>query len=99
MQTDNKFFDDLAKLGQSAAGTLHGMKAEVEGIIRARMEYFLADMDLVTREEFEVVREMAISARAENLKLEKKIAELEKLISAKAPKAKKKSEDNKEAKK
>ena len=84
MQSDNKFFDDLAKLGQSAVGTLHGMKGEVESLIRARMEHVLSDMDLVTREEFDVVRDMARQAREKNAELEQKIADLEKALKAQA---------------
>lgn len=78
MQTDNKFFDDLAKLGQSAAGTLHGVKAEWETMIRARLDSILKDMDMVSREEFDVVRDMVKEARAENEVLKKKITALEK---------------------
>lgn len=78
MQTDNKFFDDLAKLGQSAAGTLHGVKGEVESMVRARFEHIFRDMNLVTREEFEVVRDMAREAREKNIELEKEIAALKK---------------------
>lgn len=85
MQTDNKFFDDLAKLGQSAAGTLHGVKAEVEALVRARLEHILTDMDLVTREEFEVVRDMAKEARRQNELLAQKIAALETPLAAKKP--------------
>ncbi|MCF6214621.1 MAG: accessory factor UbiK family protein [Emcibacter sp.] len=84
MQTDNKFFDDLAKLGQSAAGTLHGVKGEFEAMFRARLDYILKDMDLVTREEFEVVRDMAKEARAENELLVRRITEIEKQLTAKA---------------
>ena len=87
MQTDNKFFDDLAKLGQSAVGTLHGVKGEVEAMIRARLEHVLQDMDLVTREEFDVVRGMAREARAENSKLADKITALEKTLKAKKTKS------------
>ncbi|NOZ41997.1 MAG: accessory factor UbiK family protein, partial [Alphaproteobacteria bacterium] len=78
MQTENKFFDDLAKLGQSAAGTLHGVKGELEATIKARFEHIFRDMNLVTREEFEVVRDMAREAREKNLELEQKIAALKK---------------------
>jgi len=85
VQTDNKFFDDLAKLGQSAAGALHGVKAEVEALVRARLEHVLADMDLVTREEFEVVRDMAKEARRRNDLLEQKIVALETHLAAKKP--------------
>lgn len=97
MQTDNKFFDDLAKLGQSAVGTLHGVKGEVEAMIRARLEHIFRDMDLVSREEFDVVRDMAQIARAENKQaradnaaLEKKIAALEKTLKVKKTKSSKK---------
>lgn len=90
MQTDNKFFDDLAKLGQSAAGTLHGVKGEVEAMIRTRLEHALRDMDMVTREEFDVVRDMVKQARAENAVLEKKIAVLEKSLKPKKTKSSKK---------
>ncbi|WP_417317417.1 accessory factor UbiK family protein [Emcibacter sp.] len=77
VQTDNKFFDDLARLGQSAAGTLHGMKQEVENLVRQRLETVLMDMELVTREEFEVVRELAAEARRQNEELAGKVGELE----------------------
>lgn len=87
VQTDNKFFDDLAKLGQSAVGTLHGVKGEVEAMIRARMEHVLQDMDLVTREEFDVVRDMAKAARAENSELTQKITALEKALKANTTKS------------
>ncbi len=80
MQTDNKFFDDLAKLGQSAAGTLHGVKGEFEAMFRARLEDILKDMDLVSREEFDVVRDMAKEARTQNEILAKKIITLEKQL-------------------
>lgn len=77
VQTQNKLFDDLAKLATGAAGTLHGVKAEVEGAVRQRVERLLADMDLVTREEFEVVKVMAAEARRENAALEARLAALE----------------------
>lgn len=83
VQSDNKFFSDLAKLGQSAAGSIHGIKAEMEGQFKSRIESLLLDMDLVSREEFEVVREIAITARTENAelsnRLEKMDAEIKKL--------------------
>jgi len=80
VQTDNKFFDDLAKLGQSAAGTLHGVKGEFETMFRTRLEYILKDMDLVSREEFDVVRDMVKQARTKNEILEQKIIALEKQL-------------------
>ena len=77
MQTRNRFFDDLAKVANSAAGTVAGMKEEVEQLVRNRVESFIDGMNLVTREEFEVARAMAAKARDEQEKLEKRIVELE----------------------
>ncbi len=77
MQTDNPFLDDLAKLATGAAGTLHGVKQELEGTLKAKIERIAADMDLVSREEFEVVKDMAQKARMENEELKAKLAELE----------------------
>lgn len=82
MQSDNKILSDLARLGQSAAGTIHGVKSEVESQVKNRLESVLMDMDLVSREEFEVVREMAVAARTENAELHEKLETLNKEISA-----------------
>ncbi len=65
--------DDLAKLATGAAGTLHGVKNEMEGQFQAWLDKQVAGMDLVTREEFEVVRAMAEKARLENEALKKGI--------------------------
>ncbi|MBV9750982.1 MAG: accessory factor UbiK family protein, partial [Hyphomicrobiales bacterium] len=73
----NRFFDDLAKLMQNAAGMADGARREVEDFFKARMERLLAGMDLVSREEFEAVREMAVKAREENERLSARIAVLE----------------------
>ena len=77
MQTDNRFLDDLAKLTASAMGTVQGVRSEMEGAFRQRLEAMLAGMDLVRREEFEVVKAMAEAARLENEQLALKIAALE----------------------
>jgi BMFP domain-containing protein YqiC len=89
MQSENKFFSDLAKLGQSAAGSIHGVKSEVESQFKSRIESFLKDMDLVTREEYEVVKEMAIKAREENIELFNRLEMLEKQINTPKSKIKK----------
>lgn len=73
----NRFLDDLAKLMQNAAGMADGARREVEDFFKARMERLLAGMDLVTREEFEAAREMAVRAREENERLSARIAALE----------------------
>ncbi len=77
MQTDNRIIDDIARLAASAVGTLQGARHEVEGAFRARLERILADMNLVSREEFEVVKAMAAAAREENEQLKERIAALE----------------------
>ena len=76
-QTSNRIFDEFAKLMTDAAGVAQGVRREVETAFRAQAERFLADMDLVKREEFDVVREMAIKAREENEALKERIAALE----------------------
>lgn len=72
----NKIFDDFAKLMTDAAGAAQGMRREVETVFHAQAEKFLANMDLVQREEFEAVRDMAVKARDENEALAAKIEEL-----------------------
>jgi len=89
VQSDNKLLSDLARLGQSAAGTIHGVKSEVEGQFKSRLQSVLADMDLVTREEYEVVREMAVAARQENAELLERLDTLEQEISKLKKKKKK----------
>lgn len=76
-QTSNRFFDDIAKLMTDAAGVAQGFGKEVETAVRSRAESFVADMDLVKREDYEVVRDMAAKARAENEALAHRIAALE----------------------
>ncbi|WP_223475804.1 accessory factor UbiK family protein [Oricola indica] len=76
----NKFMDDFARLMTDMAGTAQGMRREVETAFQHQAEKFLAGMDLVQREEFDAVREMAIKARDENEALAKRIAELEKKL-------------------
>lgn len=77
MQTDNRLLDDLSRIATGALGTLQGVKGEVEQAIRQRLERALADMDLVTREEFEAVKAMAEAAREENIRLAERLAVLE----------------------
>ena len=77
MQTENRFFDDFARLTSGMAGLAAGFRQEVEQIVRARMQSILADMDLVPREDFEAVRAMAEKARLEQERLAARVAELE----------------------
>ncbi len=77
MQTRDKFFDDIGQLMTNAAGMAQGMKTEAETAMKSWMERWLAESDLVTSEEFDAVREMAVKAREENESLAARIAELE----------------------
>ena len=77
MQSDNPFFDDAAKLAGGAIGTLAGLRREVEALARQQVERLLERMDLVTRDEFEAVKEMAAKARAEQDDLAARLDALE----------------------
>ena len=83
-QTSNKLFDEMARLMGDAASVAQGVKREAETVFRTQMERFVADMDLVKREEFDVVKEMVSKARAENEDLKARIAELEAKLKAKS---------------
>lgn len=76
-QTSNRVLDEIAKLMTDAAGAAQGVKREVETVMRAQGEKMLRDMDVVRREELDTVRAMAEKARAENERLEVRIAALE----------------------
>jgi BMFP domain-containing protein YqiC len=76
-QSRGTMFDDFSKLMTDAAEMAHGVRREAETIFKAQIERLLANMDLVTREEFEAARDMAIAARDENARLAKRIAALE----------------------
>jgi len=93
MQTRNRVFDDLAKVANSAAGTMMGLKDEIGNMVRYRMEGFMSDMNMVSREEFDVVKAMAAKARSQQALLEERIEELEAKLhaSASTPQAKKKT--------
>ena len=82
MQSQNRFFDDIARVANGAVGALSGVRGEIEARFRDQLERVLAGMDLVSREEFEAVREMAALARTQNDKLEARIAALEAKLAA-----------------
>lgn len=77
MQTTGRLFDDIARVASGAAGALSGVREEVESLVKHRLERLLADMDLVPRDEFEAVKEVAANARAEQENLEARVAALE----------------------
>jgi BMFP domain-containing protein YqiC len=76
-QTNNRFFDEIGRLMNDAAGAAQGVKREFDTVMRTQAEKFLRDMDLVKREEFEAVKDMARLAREENEALKARIAALE----------------------
>lgn len=77
MQTQSPFFDEIARLMTEAAGAADGVRREAETMFRGELQRLIADMDFVTREEFEAVRDMARAAREENESLKARLAALE----------------------
>ena len=82
MQADNRILDDLARVASSAMGAVGGVKGEFEAVVRRQFERILATMDMVSRGEFDAVKEMAAKARAEQEALELRVAQLEKASKA-----------------
>ena len=76
-QTSNRFFDEIGRLMNDAAGAAQGVKREFDTVMRAQGERILRDLDVVKREEFEAVKDMARLAREENEALKARIAALE----------------------
>ena len=76
-QTNNRFMDELAKLMTDAAGAAQGVQREFQTMMRTQGEKILRDMDVVQREEFEAVKEMAAKAREQNEQLAARVAALE----------------------
>lgn len=77
MQTDNRIFDDLAKIVNGAAGTLAGMGREAEAAARERAKEWIGGLDFVSRDEFEAVKAMAAAARDEAEALRARLDALE----------------------
>ncbi len=76
-QTTNRFFDEVARLMNDAAGVASGVRREFDTLFRTQAERILSDLDVVKREEFEAVKDMARLAREENEALKARIAALE----------------------
>lgn len=88
----NRILDEFAKMVTDAAGAAQGVRREFETVFRSQAERMLNSMDLVQREDFEAVREMAVKAREENMILAARIEALEEKLAEKtvkkpAPKA------------
>jgi hypothetical protein len=76
-QTSNRIFDEFARLMNDAAGVASGVRREFDTLFRTQADRVLRDLDLVRREEFEAVKDMARLAREQNEALEARIAALE----------------------
>lgn len=77
MQTQNRLLDDLARVASGALGVAAGMRAEVEARLREQFERVLTQLDVVTREEFDAVKAMAVKAREEQELMAVRLARLE----------------------
>lgn len=77
MQVNSKILDDLARVAGGAFNALSGVRSEVEAQLKQQFESILQQMDVVSREEFEAVREMAAAAREEQDRLLARVAALE----------------------
>ncbi|WP_305078494.1 accessory factor UbiK family protein [Methylobacterium sp.] len=73
----NRLFDDFARLMTDAAGAAQGVRREAETVVKAQIERMLRDMDVATREEVEVLRDLVASLRAQNEALTARVAALE----------------------
>jgi BMFP domain-containing protein YqiC len=85
MQSQNRFFDDMARVASGAVGALTGVRGEIEARLRDQLERVLAGMDLVSREEFEAVKAMAAKAREEQELLQHRIEALEARLAGSGP--------------
>jgi BMFP domain-containing protein YqiC len=88
VQTTNRFFDEVARLMNDAAGVAQGVRREFETLFKTQAERWLRDLDLVKRDDFEAVKDMARIAREENEALKVRVAALEAVLAGKnAPEA------------
>lgn len=76
-QNSSRFFDEIAKMMSNASGVAQGFRREIDTLVQAQVERVLNNLNVVKREEFDVIRDMAEKAREENEKLASRIAELE----------------------
>ena len=76
-QTSNRFFDEVARLMNDAAGVAGGVRREFDTLLKTQAERVLRELDVVQREDFEAVKEMARLAREENEALKARVAALE----------------------
>jgi BMFP domain-containing protein YqiC len=96
-QTSNRIFDEMARLMNDAAGVAQGVRKEFDTLFRSQAERILRELDVVPREEFEAVKEMARLAREENEALRARVEALEGKAYSKASKKGKGADADKDA--
>jgi BMFP domain-containing protein YqiC len=84
MQSENRIFDDLAKVVNGIAGTVAGVGREAENLFKERTREWTGGADAVTREEFDAVKQMAAKARAQAEDLAKRVVALEAILGKKS---------------
>lgn len=84
-QTSGRFFDEIARLMNDAAGVAQGVRREFDTLFKTQAERWLRDLDLVKREEFEAVKDMARLAREDNAALKTRVAALEAKLGVASP--------------
>ena len=77
MQSQNRLLDDFVKVLNGAAGTVAGMTREAEAGFRERAREWIGGLDIVSRDEFEAVKAIAVAAREENMLLKARLDALE----------------------
>ena len=77
MQSQNRLFDDFVKVMNGAAGTLAGVTREAQAAMQERARDWIGGLDMVSREEFETVKALAVAAREESAALRVRIEALE----------------------
>ena len=83
MQTDNRLLDDLARVASTAMGAAGGVKGEFENLLKREFEKILDGMDMVSRDEFDAVKEIAAKARSEQEAISLRVEQLEKALAEK----------------
>ena len=77
MPPSNRLFDDLARLMTDAAGAAQGVRREAETVARAQLERVIRDLDIASREELDVLRDLVTQLQAQNEALTARVAALE----------------------
>ena len=84
MPTSNRLFDDFARLVTDAAGAAQGVRREAETVFKGRVERLIRDMDIASREEVDVLRDLVAAQRKQNEALTARVSALEARLGADA---------------